>query len=151
MKLISTPSRFLFTLFVFTALSIFSCKKEITPDSVVAPPPPIDSTISAIRFNGIFQNGFWGTTSGTAKLVETNGKFQLRLEGFQVSSGPDLKVYLSKELQPLNFLRLGSLKALSGDQVYDIPGNPVLKDYPYALIHCEKFNHLFGSALLMMQ
>ena len=141
------------TIFVFltVTITIFSCKKENTPDTIINPPSPIDTTISTVRYTGNFQNGPWGTTTGTAIIIETNGKFQLRLEGFRVNSGPDLKVYLSKELQPLNFIRLGSLKALSGNQVYDIPGRPYLMDYPYALIHCEKFNHLFGSAQLMMQ
>ena len=139
------------TINVFLIVFILSCKKETTPDTIINPPPPIDTTISTIRYTGNFQNGPWGTTSGTAIIIETNGKFQLRLEGFRVSSGPDLKVYLSKELQPLNFIRLGSLKALSGDQLYDIPATSNLMNYPYALIHCEKFNHLFGSAQLMMQ
>jgi hypothetical protein len=138
-------------IFLIVSVTTFSCKKETTPDTIINPPLPIDTTISTIRYTGNFQNGPWGTTSGTAIIIETNGKFQLRLEGFRVSSGPDLKVYLSKELQPLNFLRLGNLKALSGNQAYDIPGSPNLMDYPYALIHCEKFNHLFGSAQLMMQ
>ncbi len=138
-------------IFLIVSVTTFSCKKETTPDTIINPPLPIDTTISTIRYTGSFQNGPWGTTLGTAIIIETNGKFQLRLEGFRVSSGPDLKVYLSKELQPLNFLRLGNLKALSGNQAYDIPGSPNLMDYPYALIHCEKFNHLFGSAQLMMQ
>ncbi len=136
---------------LIVSIAIFSCKKETTPGTIINPPPPIDTTLSTIRYTGNFQNGPWGTTSGTAIIIETNGKFQLRLEGFSVSSGPDLKVYLSKEKQPLNFIRLGSLKALSGNQVYDIPGSPNFMDYSFALIHCEKFNHLFGSALLMMQ
>ena len=136
---------------LLVSVAFFSCSKENTPDNIMVPPPPVDTTISTIRYVGNFQNGPFGTTSGTAKLVETNGKFQLRLEGFSVSSGPDLKVYLSKEIQPLNFIRLGSLKALNGDQLYDVPGNPSIAEYQYALIHCEKFNHLFGSAQLMMR
>ena len=135
-------------LFLLTGV-VVSCTKTTTPATTVDNPPPIDTTVSVVEYTGSFQNGSYGTASGTAKIILTNGKYQLRLEGFSVSSGPDPKVYLSKELQPLNFLRLGSLKALNGDQVYDIPGTPNIMDYPYALIHCEKFNHLFGSALLM--
>ena len=135
-------------LFLFTGV-VISCTKTTTPPTTVDETPPIDTTISLVKYTGAFQNGPYGTASGTAKIILTNGKYQLRLEGFSVSSGPDLKVYLSKELQPLNFLRLGSLKALNGNQVYDVPGNPNIMDYPYALIHCEKFNHLFGSAVLM--
>lgn len=135
-------------LFVFAGI-VISCTKTTTTATPVDNPPPIDTTISFVKYTGSFQNGPYGTASGTAKVILTNGKYQLRLEGFSVSSGPDLKVYLSKELKPLNFLRLGSLKSLNGDQVYDVPGNPNIMDYPYALIHCEKYNHLFGSAGLM--
>lgn len=129
---------------------VFSCKKNLTPGIPNDPElTAIDTTITKIAFSGNFIKGPWGTTSGIAKVIITKGKLQLRLDSFMVSSGPDLKVYISKEVQPLNFIRLGDLKGLSGDQLYDIPGNPDFKEYPYALIYCEKFNHLFGSALLM--
>jgi hypothetical protein len=136
------------TIGVFLFIAI-ACKKESTPGSTPVPPPPIDTSTSAIKYTGMFENGPYGTATGTAKIVESNGKYSLRLEGFRVSSGPDLKVYISKEKQPLNFIRLGNLQALSGDQAYSIPGNPDFMEYRYALIHCERFNHLFGSALLM--
>ena len=139
-------------LFLFCAVALLSCTRQITPETIVEPPPPpIDTTVTAVKYIGTFQNGPYGITSGTTRVVVTNGKLQLRLKGFKVSSGPDLKVYVSRELQPLNFLRLGSLKALSGDQLYDIPGNPNFMEYSFVLIHCEKFNHLFGSAVLMKQ
>lgn len=139
-------------LLAMLAIGISSCSKSNdTADTIENPPPPIDTTISSVRYAGNFENGPYGTTRGTAKIVLTAGKWQLRLEGFSVSSGPDLKVYLSKERLPLNFMRLGSLKALNGDQVYDIPGNPDFMEYPFALIHCEQFNHLFGAAMLVKQ
>lgn len=131
---------------------MLACQKSNdTPTMVEMPPPPIDTTVSAVKYVGNFENGPYGTTRGTAKVVLTAGKWQLRLEGFSVSSGPDLKVYISRERLPLNFIRLGSLKAFSGDQLYDIPGNPDFMEYPYALIHCEQFNHLFGAAMLVKQ
>ena len=135
---------------MFFLISIFSCSKSndaLTGDS--SPITPIDTTISAIRYTGTFQKGPWGTVSGTAKLIITNGKWQLRVDDFNSTSGPDLYVYISEELQPLNFIRVGKLKGLSGSQLYDIPGNPDFMKYSYVLIYCEKFNHLFGSAALM--
>lgn len=139
-------------LLAMLAAGITACSKSNdTADIIDHPPPPIDTTVSSVRYVGNFENGPYGTTRGMAKIVLTAGKWQLRLEGFSVSSGPDLKVYLSKERLPLNFMRLGSLKALSGDQVYDIPGNPDFMEYPFALIHCEQFNHLFGAAMLVKQ
>ncbi|HNF43870.1 MAG TPA: DM13 domain-containing protein, partial [Ferruginibacter sp.] len=64
------------------------------------------------------------------------------------SNGPDLRVYLSREMLPVDFIDLGALKATGGNQVYEIPGTPDLSQYKYALVHCRRYNHLFGWALL---
>lgn len=84
--------------------------------------------------------------SGTAILYSNNGKLSLVLENFNTNNGPDLHVYLSKEMMPVNFIDLGKLKSTNGNQVYDISGNPDFTQYKYALIHCQQYNHLFGSA-----
>lgn len=128
-----------------------SCTKGTsdTVDVIDMPAPPIDSSITSILYEGSFENGPYGVISGKAKILKTGTKLQLRLEGFEVSNGPDLKVYLSEQVQPVDFFRIGSLKAFRGDQLYDINSNPDFEKYRYVLIHCEKFNHLFGSALMM--
>jgi hypothetical protein len=87
--------------------------------------------------------------SGQAKIFLTNDKYMLKLENFSTTNGPDLKVYLSKASSPQEFISLGDLKSTNGNQVYDIPGSPDFTKHRYVLIHCEKFNHLFGSAELM--
>ena len=96
-------------------------------------------------------SGPYGVTMGTARMEAVNGKWQLRLDSFTVSNGPDLKVYLAREQQPVNFISLGSLRSTAGSQVYAVNGMPDLSAYKYALIHCEKYNHLFGWALLEMK
>ena len=92
-----------------------------------------------------------GVTKVTARMEAVNGKWQLRLDSFTVSNGPDLKVYLAREQQPVNFISLGSLRSTAGSQVYAVNGMPDLSAYKYALIHCEKYNHLFGWALQEMK
>lgn len=86
---------------------------------------------------------------GVAKIYKVDGKFSLALENFSTNNGPDLHVYLSKEINPVNFIDLGRLKSTSGNQVYDIAGMPDFNQYKYALIHCQQYNHLFGSAALV--
>jgi hypothetical protein len=66
----------------------------------------------------------------------------------RISNGPQLHVYISKEVQPVNFIDLGPLQSTMGNQLYNIPGKPDFSVYKYALVHCKKFNHLFGSAKL---
>jgi hypothetical protein len=132
-----------------TGIIITACTKRSSTDPVN---DPIDTTTMAIvLYQGNFSNGPYGSTSGQARVYEQNGNWQLRLENFRVSNGPDLKVYLSKEEQPLNFISLGGLKSTSGNQTYTISGMPNLMEFKYALIHCEQFNHLFGVSLLVKQ
>ena len=82
------------------------------------------------------------------KIYLKDGDYSLVLDSFSVNNGPDLHVYLSKEVQPLNFIDLGKLKSVSGTQVYNIPGIPDFTAFKYALIHCQQYDHLFGNANL---
>ncbi|WP_424291302.1 DM13 domain-containing protein [Daejeonella sp.] len=43
---------------------------------------------------------------------------------------------------------MGDLKSTKGNQVYEIPGSPDFSALKFVFIHCERFNHLFGSAEL---
>ncbi len=125
-----------------------SCIKQRTPD--VALNEVVDTTAKQ-KYTGAFVNGPWGRVSGKAIISQAyNGQFSLVLDSVTISNGPDLYVYLSKEIQPVNFISLGKLKATMGTQVYSINGMPDFAEYKYALIHCQQYNHLFGSALLMM-
>jgi len=137
----------LFILGIILITAISSCTKKT---STVAINEVYDSTTAVIRYEGVFKKGPYGTVSGTARVYESNGQWQLRLANFTTTNGPDLKVYLSKEIQPLSFIKLGDLKSTSGNQSYTITGKPEFTQYKYALIHCEQYNHLFGSAELMM-
>jgi hypothetical protein len=138
-------------LFLLISYAIITgCRKNGSAETV-PPPPPIDSLSSKLLYEGNFENGPYGTVIGHVRIYQTNGKWNLRLEDFNTNNGPDLKVYLSKEQQPLSFISLGSLKAVTGLQEYSIVGMPDLMEFKYALIHCEKYNHLFGYATLMMK
>ena len=136
------------TVLVLTILLLTSCKKE-NETSAVPGMDTIDTVGQTILLTGTFSNGPWGTVSGQARVLRSaNGAFTLALQNVNISSGPDLHVYLSKEVQPINFIDLGLLRSTSGNQLYTISGSPDFSQYKYALIHCQKFDHLFGSALL---
>jgi hypothetical protein len=62
--------------------------------------------------------------SGMVKIYQENGKFILSLLNFISSNGTVLHVYLSREMQPVNFIDLGDLKSTNGSQLYEIPGSP---------------------------
>lgn len=124
--------------------ALIACKKENTPK--LSLDERIDKTMAIEKAKGNFSNGPYGTASGEAKIYTTKSGTQLAFENFSSSNGPDLKVYLSKEKDPVNFINLGDLKATGGNQLYDIPNNIKTTDYKYALIYCKRFSHLFGFA-----
>lgn len=126
-------------------LVMISCTKDA--NLVVTDPPPVDSS-ALVLFKGEFANGPYGAVRGGVEILKQDSAFVLSLKSFSSSSGPDLHVYLSREQQPVHFLDLGSLRSTTGNQLYRIPGRADLKEYPYALVHCQAYNHLFGHALL---
>lgn len=139
-----------FTLFIFVfAIIAISCNKEATTNST-ALNEMVDASATLVvnTVPGIFVT-YGENVSGVAKLFVKDAKYTLALENFTTNNGPDLHVYLSKEIQPINFIDLGKLKSTMGNQVYLISGTPDFKQYKYALIHCQQYNHLFGSAELV--
>jgi hypothetical protein len=135
----------LLSLLLVAVVCLSACKKETanTPEPPVTPPAGASFT-----HRGVFSDGPYGTTSGVAKVYNVSNTLSLELDSFAVNNGPDLHVYLSREVQPINFIDLGRLKANSGKQSYAIAGMPNLADYKFVLIHCQRFDHLFGQATL---
>ncbi len=104
---------------------------------------------SDLKFSGTFRGYGNENVSGTARIYLTNNQYLLKLENFSTSNGPDLKVYLSTASSPSEFISLGGLKSTNGNQVYEISGTPDFTKHKFVLIHCERYNHLFGSTELM--
>ncbi len=91
--------------------------------------------------------------SGTAQIIEQDGKRYLSLESFEVTNGPDLYIYLSDSKNPGNsiesldnYVSLGMLKGNQGNQVYEIPES--YKGNNTAIIWCKKFGVLFSYAVM---
>ena len=136
------------TLFVLLSISILisSCVKQDTPTNPLD--DRVDTTTNSQSKLGMFMNGPFGRVTGSEKIYSMNNMHTLALENVYISNGPDLHVYISKEIFPVNYIDLGRLKSTMGNQVYEIPGNPDFTQFKYALIHCQQYNHLFGSAEL---
>lgn len=91
--------------------------------------------------------------SGTARIIEQEGKRYLRLENFEVANGPDLYIYLTESKTPGNtleslskYISLGPLKGNVGNQTYEIP--KPFQGYDTAVIWCQKFGVLFSYAVM---
>lgn len=125
---------------------LMSCVKHNTPEFPLN--NNVDTMLAMQQQKGVFMNGPYGSVSGRAIVYNKNGQLILALQDMNISNGPQLHVYLSKEVQPVNFLDLGPLQSTLGNQLYNINGTVDFSEYRYALVHCKKYNHLFGSALL---
>jgi hypothetical protein len=89
-------------------------------------------------------------TTGTALVTElADGSRVLRLEDFETSNGPDVRVYLSTgEPYGKDFVDLGGLKGNVGNQNYTVPSDVDLERYDTAVIWCRRFTVAFGAAEL---
>lgn len=88
---------------------------------------------------------------GSALIVEAApGQYVLRLEGFSVRNGPDLFVLLSPTAEGARegALKLGRLKATDGSFNYEIPPGTNIEAFGSAMVWCEQFAVLFGTAPL---
>lgn len=132
---------FSFLLFIFF---IFSCTKEGEFSR------PLDETTLIVNTillkTGAFSPTSGTTVSGISEVRKNSNEHFIRLVNFNISSGPDLKVYLSKSNTSNEYVNLGALE--NNKTIYKIPTNVLIDEYPYVLIHCQQYNHLFAFAKL---
>ena len=97
---------------------------------------------------GEFQGAdFFHNAKGLAKIIENGDQSFLRFEMFQVTNGPDLRVYLTADGDVKNGIQIDNLKGSTGDQNY------LLEDvdtdvYITVVIYCQPFGVYFGQATM---
>lgn len=123
-------------------ISVFSCKKKDTSIKEV-----YNTSDASLIAQGNFSSNAH-TTSGKVSVYNKAGSKTIVFQGFKTDSGPDLRVYLSKQLNNNDFVELGTLKGISGDFYYALDANTDIKTYKYVLIWCEDFSVLFGNVNL---
>jgi hypothetical protein len=106
--------------------------------------------VQEARMEGSAPASIQGTTahpaSGTVRVVEADGQKYLRYENFKTINGPDIYVYLAKDVTATEYIDLGKVRATEGNINYEIPEGTNLSEYPYALVWCKQFGVLFNSA-----
>lgn len=127
-------------LLILLVLSSCNSEGELTKD---AAENPVIVTENVLLSSGDFMSTSGINVTGSARIYSKNNQKFVQLTDFSISNGPDLKVYLSKTDSPSEFVNLG---ALTSAKTYSIPAQVNLADYPYVLIHCQQYNHLFAVA-----
>ena len=112
---------------------------EMTSDSP-------ESSVDILK-TGSFEGLAGHYADGTAKIIKVGDLTYLRFENFEVTNGPDLRVYLTSEGDVKNGLHLEKLKGSKGDQNYLLE-NIDLQIYDTVIIYCQPFGVYFGEAQL---
>ena len=121
-----------------------ACKKENnTPTTPTADERPSGSVIASAK---IVEGNIPGDkANGDAQIYNDNGTWKLYLSNFSTTNGPDLHVYLATTENATSFIDLGLLKSVTGNQAYNINGNPGLSTYKNIIIWCKQFGVFFGG------
>lgn len=126
--------------------ALAGCQPEaVTPTEAVD--DNFDTSTATLLKKGTLE-GINHTASGVASIYTLNDSSTVVLDPYMSESGPDLKIYLSKDLDAGEYIRLGNLKSTMGKQTYSIPKGTDLTAYHYVHVWCEKYTVVFARAEL---
>ena len=117
-----------------------------------APAQPVKRRSGQFRDQDRFHKG-----SGKATIYRlADGSRLLRLEDFNVTNGPDLRVILTRAQDPEQagevtgpgHLELSKLKGNMGNQNYQIPDDADVSSFNSVVIFCKPFKVIFSVATL---
>lgn len=125
---------------------LVSPAEEMSQSIAVGEPGPNVETAPVISASFPIVDTPAHPASGTVRIVRTADETILRYEDYKTINGPDLKVYLAKDLEAREYVDLGPIKGTEGNINYTIPQGVDISQYRYALTWCEDFSVLFNSA-----
>ena len=147
-------------LLVAAAAGLYLGRSQFVDDVVdervatVSPGPGEDggAARNVLLARGMFE-GVAHSARGTARVIRTPGGRVLTLTGFDVSNGPDLRVYVvagpaRSEAEVDEFTDLGALKGNKGNQQYDLSRRIDLDHRHTVVIWCRAFSVNFARAPL---
>jgi hypothetical protein len=97
---------------------------------------------------GAFQGLKGHQATGKAEVITVGDVSFLRFEDFEVTNGPDLHVYMTKNGDVDSGIDLGKLKGNKGSQNYELNGINT-NVYNTVVIYCQPFHVYFASATLL--
>ncbi len=107
-----------------------------------------EQTGPEILKTGEFEGLAGHNAKGIAKIIKVNDMTFLRFENFEVTNGPDLRVYMTQDDNVKEGIHLEKLKGSKGDQNYSLDGIDV-EVYDTVIIYCQPFGVYFGQAKLI--
>lgn len=84
--------------------------------------------------------------SGDIRVVSDGTQSIVRYENYDGTNGPDLFVYLAKDLDAEEFVDLGRARGNRGNINYEVPADIDVNEYKYVMTWCRAFGVLFDYA-----
>lgn len=84
--------------------------------------------------------------SGMVTVIDTEDGQYVRFVNFSTSNGPQLHLYLAKDLAGDDYIDLGPIKGTKGNINYKVPEGVDLNEYRYVMHWCVPFGVLFNFA-----
>lgn len=84
--------------------------------------------------------------SGIVKVLPTTSGTIVRYEDLETLNGPNLHIYLTKDLDAEEYVDLGPIKGTRGNINYEVPDDVDISEYRYVMHWCVPFGVLFNYA-----
>lgn len=84
--------------------------------------------------------------TGSIRTIRSPEETIVRFENYDGTNGPDLFVYLAKDLDANEFVNLGRAKGNQGNINYTVPEDVDIDEYQYVMTWCKAFGVLFDYA-----
>lgn len=116
--------------------------------NVEEPTPMEEGTPEMIVASASFpvMGTFGHPASGSVRIIENLEETIIRYEDFETINGPNLHVYLSKDIEGKDFIDLGPIRGTKGNINYTVPEGVDLSEYRYVMYWCVPFSVLFNYA-----
>ena len=123
--------------------------KAVSEDmqSMISQIAPSSNKLPKFSKQGTFEGLAGHQATGKAVVISVGDIAFLRFEDFDVTNGPDLHVYVTKQGKVEDGIELGKLKGSQGNQNYDLKGIDA-SVYDTVVIYCQPFHVYFASAKL---
>ena len=86
------------------------------------------------------------TAHGNVEIIKSPEETLLHYINYEGTNGPDLYVYLAKDLEANDYINLGAQRGNKGNIIYNIPSDVDLSKYKYVITWCKAFGVLFDYA-----
>jgi len=81
--------------------------------------------------------------TGNVEIIKSPEETVVQYVNYEGTNGPDLYIYLAKDLEATDYVELGRQRGNKGNIIYQVPDSIDISEYKYILTWCKAFGVLF--------